>query len=304
LRRYLNREHNSWPSFAVRDYLNLEDTSGCSFVMQHYLNLEDDSRCYFTLRDEYLSLPYWPRSSFTVGAESFYTWWRSAIRGESFSPRDRSFAILLYLSYCESNSYSSFSTRMESPLKAEVDGTTEANSHRRHLYVMSYPETGGATSELGSYQTILPHSYLILDWPLQDDDPIRCFKCDKTEDNILDGMSTWLGRSRRLKLFGFMGFGVLALGVLILLRSGFTWSGIGSRLPHWEQSRSTKMPDYTSEIRRDANRVTRAIGQILRTYPTRTIFVFRVSCLPFILVCHHGPHLTLQSILIFGRWPF
>jgi hypothetical protein len=75
---------------------------------------------------------------------------------------------------------------------------------------------------------------------------------------------------------------------------------------HRGQSRSTKMSEYTSDIRRNESRVTRAIGQFLRTRISRAIFLFRVSCIPLILVCYYL-HLTLQSMfqnLMLGRWPF
>jgi hypothetical protein len=119
-------------------------------------------------------------------------------------------------------------------------------------------------------------------------------------------ISTLLSRSQRLKIFVVIGSFVLTSVVLILLRSGFTWSGIGSRFTHGGQSRSTKISDYTSDTRRNVNRFTRATEQFLRTRISRAIFLFRVSCVPLILVCHYL-HLTLQSMfqnLMFSRWPF
>jgi hypothetical protein len=171
--------------------------------------------------------------------------------------------------------------------------------------------TGGPT-DLYSLSTSWPsrsiesNSYHSWDYLLPADNPILCLECEKSKDDSPDDISTLLSRSPRLNIFGFMGFGVLTLGVLILLRSGFTWSGIWSKFTHGGQSRSTKMLDYTSNIRLNVNRFTRAAGQFLRTRIPRAIFLFRMSCVPLILVWHYL-HLTLQSMvqnLMFGRWPF
>jgi hypothetical protein len=184
------------------------------------------------------------------------------------------------------------------------------------LHAMGYPETWGPTdfdsdSLSWAYQNIVSLSnlnlylnYLSLDLLFPADDPIICLNCDKIKDDSPDDMSNLLSRSRRLKLLSFIGFGVLTLVVLIL-RSGFTWSGIGSRFTHWGQSRSTKMSDDTFSTRRAIKWEVERPWASWRTRIRRIGFIFRVSCLPFILVCICGTAalvIDLFQRLTLVRW--
>jgi hypothetical protein len=283
----LSLEDNSWSGFTILDYLNEDDDPWCSFAMRDgNLNLEVDLKCSLTIRDEYSNLEYCPRNSLERYLEHFWS------------------------------SFSIFDIQKGSPPRDVVDSTTAGDSHSRGLHTMSYPETWGPTdfdsdSPSWAYQSIVSLSnlnsylnYLSLDLLFPADDPIICLNCDKIKDDSPDDMSNLLSRSRRLKLLSFIGFGVLTLVVLIL-RSGFTWSGIGSRFTHWGQSRSTKMSDDTFSTRRAIKWEVERPWASWRTRIRRIGFIFRVSCLPFILVCICGTAalvIDLFQRLTLVRW--
>jgi uncharacterized protein YggT (Ycf19 family) len=111
-------------------------------------------------------------------------------------------------------------------------------------------------------------------------------------------------KSTSLSEFELPGLG-FAVPLLFYAGLGLALSVILGWSIHCGQSRSTEISDYASDIRRTVHRVTRAIGQFLRTRIPRAIFLFRVSYVPLILVCHYL-RLALQNMfqnLIFGRWP-
>jgi len=260
----LSLEDNSWSGFTILDCLNEDGDPWCSFAMRDgNLNLEDDLKCSFTIRDEYSNLEYCPRNSLERYLEHFWS------------------------------SFSIFDIQKGIPPMDVVDSTTAGDSHPRGLHTMSYAETGGPTdfdsdSPSWSYQSmvsIIP--YLSWDLLLPADDSVLCLKCDRINDSP-DDMFTLLSRSRRLKLFGCMGFGILALVFLILLRSGSTWSDMGGRFTYWGQSRSTRMSDDSLSTRHAIKREVEQPWASWRTRVRRIGFVFRVSCLPFILVCICG----------------